>query len=118
MPTALFTVKATITPDREKAFNEWYNREHAPDRVLGIPGFIQVRRFVAVEGAPQNLRPQKRRRLHAPLEDDDALAAARQQSREHRTADSAPGNDNIRFHRRKINSFALKSDCAKSRQAF
>jgi len=31
MPTALFTVKATITPDREKAFNEWYNREHVPD---------------------------------------------------------------------------------------
>jgi len=24
MPTALFTVKATITPDREKAFNEWF----------------------------------------------------------------------------------------------
>src|SRR5207237_9543605 len=31
MPTALFTVKATITPDREEAFNEWYNHEHIPD---------------------------------------------------------------------------------------
>ncbi len=40
-------------PERTVEFNEWYNREHAPDRVLRIPGFIQARRFVAVEGAPQ-----------------------------------------------------------------
>jgi len=42
-----------MAPENAAAFNEWYNREHAPDRVLRIPGFIQARRFAAVEGAPQ-----------------------------------------------------------------
>jgi antibiotic biosynthesis monooxygenase (ABM) superfamily enzyme len=48
MPTALFTVKATITPDREKAFNEWYNREHIPD-VFKFPGVVSARRYRATE---------------------------------------------------------------------
>lgn len=42
-----------IPAAHEADFNEWYNREHMPDRVLGIPGFIQARRFVATEGAPK-----------------------------------------------------------------
>ena len=48
-----YIIWTDIPPEREAEFNEWYNREHAPDRVLGIPGFIQARRFVAVEGAPR-----------------------------------------------------------------
>jgi hypothetical protein len=48
-----YVIWTDIAPEHETAFNEWYNREHAPDRVLGIPGFIQARRFAAVEGAPQ-----------------------------------------------------------------
>lgn len=48
MPTALFTVKATITPDREPAFNEWYNREHIPD-VLKFPGVVSARRYRATQ---------------------------------------------------------------------
>ena len=48
-----YVIWTDIPAEREAEFNEWYNREHAPDRVLGIPGFIQARRFVAVEGAPQ-----------------------------------------------------------------
>jgi len=48
MPTALFTVKATITPDREKAFNEWYNHEHIPD-VLKFPGVVSARRYKATQ---------------------------------------------------------------------
>jgi antibiotic biosynthesis monooxygenase (ABM) superfamily enzyme len=48
MPTALFTVKATITPDREKAFNEWYNHEHIPD-VLKFPGVVSARRYRATD---------------------------------------------------------------------
>jgi antibiotic biosynthesis monooxygenase (ABM) superfamily enzyme len=47
MPTALFTVKATITPDREQAFNEWYNREHVPD-VLKFKGAVSARRYRAI----------------------------------------------------------------------
>lgn len=53
-PTAVsYIIWTDIPAERETAFNEWYNREHAPDRVLGIPGFIQARRFVAVEGEPK-----------------------------------------------------------------
>lgn len=48
-----YIIWTDIPAEREVEFNEWYNREHAPDRVLGIPGFIQARRFVAAEGAPK-----------------------------------------------------------------
>jgi hypothetical protein len=51
-PTSLL-IWADIPAELEAGFNEWYNREHARDRVLGIPGFIQARRFVAVAGAPK-----------------------------------------------------------------
>jgi hypothetical protein len=37
------------------ALNEWYNREHVPERVGAIDGFIRGRRFVALAGAPQYL---------------------------------------------------------------
>jgi hypothetical protein len=47
MPTALFTVKATITADRETAFNEWYNHEHVPD-VLKFKGVVSARRYKAI----------------------------------------------------------------------
>lgn len=50
---ASFLLWADFPPEQEDEFNEWYNREHVRDRVLGIPGFIQARRFVAVEGAPK-----------------------------------------------------------------
>jgi hypothetical protein len=30
MATVLFVVKATIGPEREAAFNRWYNEEHVP----------------------------------------------------------------------------------------
>jgi hypothetical protein len=50
-PTA-FLLWADIPAGHEARFNEWYSREHAPDRVLGIPGFVQARRFAATEGGP------------------------------------------------------------------
>lgn len=52
-PSTHFCLWADIAPELEPAFNEWYNREHVPDRVLGVLGFIQARRFVAVEGKPR-----------------------------------------------------------------
>lgn len=52
-PAVSYVIWTDIPAEREIEFNEWYNREHAPDRVLGIPGFVQARRFVAAEGAPQ-----------------------------------------------------------------
>jgi antibiotic biosynthesis monooxygenase (ABM) superfamily enzyme len=51
MPTALFTVKATIAPEREKAFNEWYNHEHIPD-VFKFKGVVSARRYKAT--APED----------------------------------------------------------------
>jgi len=47
VPTALFTVKATIRPDREQAFNEWYNREHVPD-VFKFKGVVSARRYKVI----------------------------------------------------------------------
>ena len=46
MPIALFTVKATMAPDREKAFNEWCNHEHIPD-VFKFKGVVSARRYKA-----------------------------------------------------------------------
>jgi len=53
MATVSYIIWTDMAPEHATAFNEWYNREHAPDRVLRIPGFIQARRFAAVDGAPQ-----------------------------------------------------------------
>jgi hypothetical protein len=47
-----YVIWTDVAPERAPEFNEWYNREHAPDRVLRIPGFVQARRFEAVDGAP------------------------------------------------------------------
>jgi antibiotic biosynthesis monooxygenase (ABM) superfamily enzyme len=47
MAIALFTVKTTITPDREKAFNEWYNHEHIPD-LFKFKGVVSARRYKAI----------------------------------------------------------------------
>ena len=49
MATVLFVVKATIHPDREAAFNRWYNEEHVP-QVLQFPGLVSARRYKALEG--------------------------------------------------------------------
>jgi uncharacterized protein (DUF1330 family) len=47
MPTALFTVKATIDAAREEQFNEWYNHEHVPD-VMKFKGVVSARRYKAI----------------------------------------------------------------------
>jgi hypothetical protein len=44
-------VPAEVEPD----FNEWYNREHVPDRINKVPGFTRARRFAAISGAPKYL---------------------------------------------------------------
>jgi hypothetical protein len=49
MPIVLFVVKATITKEREEAFNRWYNDEHVP-QVLQFPGVVSARRYRALEG--------------------------------------------------------------------
>jgi hypothetical protein len=49
MPTVLFVVKATITRDREEAFNRWYNEEHVP-QFLQFKGAVSARRYKAIMG--------------------------------------------------------------------
>jgi hypothetical protein len=52
MATGLFAVKATITPEREVAFNRWYNEEHCP-QLLQYPGALSARRYKAILGEDQ-----------------------------------------------------------------
>ena len=41
----------------EADFNRWYDREHLEERVA-IPGFVEARRYVAIEGSmPKYLSP-------------------------------------------------------------
>jgi antibiotic biosynthesis monooxygenase (ABM) superfamily enzyme len=44
---ALFVVKATITPEREAAFNEWYDSVRAR-QAARVPGCLAMRRYVAL----------------------------------------------------------------------
>jgi len=46
---ALFIVRAKIAPEKEEAFNEWYNREHVHD-VLKVPGCLRARRYKDLTG--------------------------------------------------------------------
>lgn len=43
-----------IAPEHEAEFNEWYDREHIAERVA-IAGFLEARRYVAVDAAPKYL---------------------------------------------------------------
>jgi Domain of unknown function (DUF4286) len=49
MATVLFIVKATISKDREDAFNRWYSEEHCP-QFLRFPGAVSARRYKAIMG--------------------------------------------------------------------
>jgi len=54
-PRGLLMVWTNIPQDLDHDFNEWYNREHIPERILGLDGFVRGRRFVAYEGGPRYL---------------------------------------------------------------
>ena len=49
MATTLFVVRATITKDKEAAFNKWYNEEHVP-QVLQFNGAASARRYKKILG--------------------------------------------------------------------
>ena len=44
---ALFVVKATITPEQEAAFNEWYDTVRAAEAAR-VPGCLGMRRYAAL----------------------------------------------------------------------
>ena len=49
MAVTIFVVRATITKDKEAAFNKWYNEEHAP-QVLQFNGAVSARRYKKILG--------------------------------------------------------------------
>ena len=51
---ALLVVTMEVEPEWQEEFNRWYNEYDLPV-LLKAPGFLGVRRFVAVEGEPQYL---------------------------------------------------------------
>lgn len=70
MATALLNVKTTVTPDREAAFNEWYNHEHIPD-LMKFKSVVSARRYKAAlpEDRFQYLACALRIGLRAPARD-------------------------------------------------
>lgn len=49
-PPASLAVWTNISQDLKRDFNEWYNREHMPERIPGVEGLMHGRRFVAYQG--------------------------------------------------------------------
>lgn len=54
MPNGLLLMTTDIDPANEADFNRWYEEEHLAER-MAIPGFINARRFRALEGGPKYL---------------------------------------------------------------
>jgi antibiotic biosynthesis monooxygenase (ABM) superfamily enzyme len=53
-PMGLLAVWLHVPPEREDEFNAWYDTEHI-QQITGIPGFINGRRYLALEGVPKYL---------------------------------------------------------------
>jgi len=53
-PMGLLAVWLHVPAEREDEFNAWYNTEHIP-QLTSIPGFINGRRYRALEGIPKYL---------------------------------------------------------------
>ncbi|MCI0545772.1 MAG: hypothetical protein L0027_00630 [Candidatus Rokubacteria bacterium] len=49
---ALLAFSHDLVPGTEPDWTEWHDREHIPER-LGIPGFLRLRRYVALEPGPR-----------------------------------------------------------------
>ena len=54
MPNGLLLMMTDIDPANEADFNRWYEEEHLDER-MRIPGFLNARRFTALEGGPKYL---------------------------------------------------------------
>ncbi len=53
-PMGLLAVWLHVPPEREDEFNAWYNTEHIA-QITSIPGFLNGRRYMALEGIPKYL---------------------------------------------------------------
>ena len=52
--TGMLMTSMDIDAAHEQEFNQWYDREHLAERVA-IDGFLEARRYVAVNAAPKYL---------------------------------------------------------------
>ena len=50
LATYLYVVRMDVAPEKEKQFNDWYNKEHIP-ALLKVPGVIRAYRYTSLEGA-------------------------------------------------------------------
>ncbi len=46
----LLIVMASVAPEREEAFNRWYNEDHLPKMLERVPGILSGRRYRVIEG--------------------------------------------------------------------
>ncbi len=53
-PKGFLAVWMDVEPAAEEEFHAWYIRQHIPERV-GVPGFLNGRRYEATSGAPRFL---------------------------------------------------------------
>ncbi len=53
-PAGLLLVWTDVADSAEADFNDWYDNQHLEERV-GVPGFLNGRRYAAVDGAPKYL---------------------------------------------------------------
>ena len=82
------TVYITATdpePAWEEEFNRWYDVEHIPN-LLGVPGYLSARRYIAVEGEPKYM-------AFYEIASMDAF-----RSQEHDRAANTPWTDRVRPH--------------------
>ncbi len=46
----LFIVMASMVPEKEGAFNQWYNEEQLPRVLERLPGILSARRYKIIRG--------------------------------------------------------------------
>jgi len=46
----LFIVMAKMSPEKEEAYNRWYNEEHLPRVLERLPGILSGHRYKIIEG--------------------------------------------------------------------
>jgi hypothetical protein len=51
-PRGAMAVWNDVEPGHEAEFDTWYMHQHIPER-LGVPGFLEARRYEAIDGSPR-----------------------------------------------------------------
>jgi antibiotic biosynthesis monooxygenase (ABM) superfamily enzyme len=50
----LLIIMASIAPEKEEAYNRWYNEDHLPKLLERFPGILSGRRYKIVEGEEEH----------------------------------------------------------------